>query len=123
MAMRKCNSKENTLPLEEAHADQQELQKEKQCQSQVPGLMEHTSLEKMLAEQKAKRILFFHYAVGCVGVLVMILYLVVKSHCFVDLPLLLLLALLTAVFLWLQLRENKKICVRLEKMLKERRHS
>ena len=123
MAKRKYNEKKKISPLDEVHVKEQELRMEKQRQRQVQSLMEHRRLEKMLDEQKAKQILFYPYAVGCVGVLVMLLYLVVKGHCFVDLPLLVLLAVLAAVLLWLQLRENQRLCDRVEEMLEERRHS
>ena len=123
MAKRKNNENKKISPLDEVHVKEQELRMEKQRQRQVQSLMEHRRLEKMLDEQKAKQILFYPYAVGCVGVLVMLLYLVVKGHCFVDLPLLVLLAVLAAVLLWLQLRENQRLCDRVEEMLEERRHS
>ena len=123
MAKRKYNPKKNMSPLDEVHVREQELRMEKQRQRQVQSLMEHKRLESMLKEQKTKQILFYPYAVGCVGVLVMILYLVVKGHCLVDLPLLAVLAVLTAVLLWRQLRENQRLCDRVEEMLEERRHS
>ncbi len=119
MAKRRYNPKKNLSHLEEVHAMEQERRMEEQRQRQV----QCNRLEKTLEEQKAKQILFYPYAVGCIGVLLMILYLVIKGHCFVDLPLLIILAVLTAVFLTLQLKENKRLCDRVEMMLEERRHS
>lgn len=123
MAKRRYNPKKNLSHLEEVHAMEQERRMEEQRQRQVQRAMECNRLEKTLEEQKAKQILFYPYAVGCIGVLLMILYLVIKEHCFVDLPLLIILAVLTAVFLTLQLKENKRLCDRVEMMLEERRHS
>ena len=123
MAKQKNNPKKKLSYQEEVHAREQELRMEEQRKNQVRQEMDCRRLESMLKEQKTKQILFYPYAVGCVGVLVMILYLVVKGHCFVDLPLLAVLAVLTAVLLWWQLRENQRLCDRVEEMLEERRHS
>ena len=123
MAKRENNENKKISPLDEVHVREQEFRMEKQRQRQVQSLMEHKRLESMLKEQKAKQILFYPYAIGFVGVLFMILYPVVKVHCFVDIPLLAVLAVLTAVLLWWQLRENQRLCDRVEKMLEERRHS
>ena len=123
MAKRENNENKKISPLDEVHVREQEFRMEKQRQRQVQSLMEHKRLESMLKEQKTKQILFYPYAIGFVGVLFMILYPVVKVHCFVDIPLLAVLAVLTAVLLWWQLRENQRLCDRVEKMLEERRHS
>ncbi len=123
MAKQKNNPKKKLSYQEEVHAREQELRMEEQRKNQVRQEMDCRRLESTLKEQKAKQILFYPYAIGCVGVVVMILYLVVKGHCFVDLPLLAVLAVLTAVLLWLQLRENQRLCDRVEEMLEERRHS
>lgn len=122
MAKQKNNPKKKLSYQEEVHAREQELRMEEQRKSQVRQEMDCRRLESMLKEQKTKQILFYPYAVGCVGVLVMILYLVVKGHCFVDFPLLVLLAVLTAALLWRQLRENQRLCDRVEEMLEERRN-
>lgn len=113
--------KNNVSPLEEFHEEKQEICMEEQQQEKQA--MECSHLEKMLKEQKRKRVLFYPYAASCIGVLVLILYLVIKGHCVVDLPLLIILAILTAVFLWIQLKENQRLCERVEDMLEERRHS
>lgn len=123
MEKHKYNPKKTMSPLDEVHVKEQELRMEKQRQRQVQSLMEYRRLESMLKEQKTKQILFYPYAIGLVGVLFMILYPVVKVHCFVDIPLLAVLAVLTVVLLWLQIRENQRLCHRVEEMLEEGRHS
>ena len=123
MAKRENNENKKISPLDEVHVREQEFRMEKQRQRQVQSLMEHKRLESMLKEQKTKQILFYPYAIGFVGVLFMILYPVVKVHCFVDIPLLAVLAVLTVVLLWLQIRENQRLCHRVEEMLEEGRHS
>ena len=67
--------------------------------------------------------MYYPFAVGCLTVIVLILYAIVKEHCLVDMPLFILLSVLALVFLCLLQRENRKLCVRIEAMLEERRHN
>lgn len=122
MAKRKYNKNKNLSPLEELHSRDLEQRMEEERQRHVLRSLQCERLEKTLTEQKIKRILFYPYAVSCLGILVMILYLIIKGHCFVDLPLLMILAVLTVLFLWMQLKENQKLCDRIETMLEERRN-
>lgn len=110
-------------PQEELRVKEQELQMEQRRQLQVKQTMECERLETVLTEQKVKKLMYYPFAVGCLTVIVLILYAIVKGHCLVDLPLFILLSVLALVFLCLLQRENRKLCVRIEAMLEERRHN
>lgn len=112
----------NLSPLEELHVQEQERQMEEKRQLHVKQEMECSRLETVLAEQTVKKLMYYPFAVGCLAVIILILYVIVHNHCLVDFQLFVILAVMALVFLVLLRRENQRLCGRIEGMLEERRH-
>ena len=66
-------------PQEELRVKEQELQMEQRRQLQVKQTMECDRLETVLTEQKVKKLMYYPFAVGCLTVIVLILYAIVKT--------------------------------------------
>lgn len=123
MAKTTRKKNKNLSPLEELHVQEQERQMEERRQLQVKQAMQCNRLETVLAGQKVKKLLYYPFAVSCLAVIVLILYAIVQAHCLVDLPLFVILTVLTVACLFFMQRENRRLCGRIEEMLEERRHS
>lgn len=123
MAKTSKKKNKNLSPLEELHVQEQERQMEEKRQLHVKQAMQCSRLETVLAEQTVKKLLYYPFVVGCLAVIVLILYWIVQGHCPVDLPLFVIMAALAVACLFFMQRENRRLCGRIEEMLEERRHS
>ena len=89
-----------------------------QRQMQIEG--EIKQLEQMLEQAKSNKLHFFLLMIGSLTVFILVLYLIIHGHCFVDLPLFVILA---AVAIWLMrmlFKKNQELCDRISDMLGER---
>ena len=77
-------------------------------------------LQAMQKEQTAKRISFYPIAVGVVAFLILILYIIISRHCLMDMPLLVVLCVLSMVMIFLSLSKGRALTGRIDQMLEER---
>lgn len=77
-------------------------------------------LRTMWEEQTAKRISFYPIAVGVVALLILFLYMIISRHCFIDMPLLVILAVISMVLIYLSISKGRILTKRIDQMLEER---
>lgn len=90
-----------------------------QQQSLCIEQMEH--LTELSREQNKKEVKGFLIVIGGLFLLILVLYVVFREHCFIDLPLLILLLIISVLMAGMILYKNRKLCERIEGMLEERR--
>ena len=92
-----------------------------QGQTPAPDAQEEAYLRNMLEREKSSRLHFFTLTIGMLVVFVLVLYVIVRGHCFVDLPLF---GILAAVAVWLMrdlFVKTQRLCDRISEELGEKR--
>ena len=89
-------------------------------QRQMQIEAEIKQLEQMQEQAESNKLRSFLLIIGSLTVFILVLYVIIHGHCFVDLPLF---AILAVVAIWLMrtlLKKNQELCDRISDMLGER---
>ena len=91
-----------------------------ESQYQVQLEEEGQRLKQMREQAESSKLRNFLLLIGILPIFILVLYIIIRKHCFVDLPLFL---ILTVVAIWLMGRlfvKNQKLCNRISEVLEER---
>lgn len=91
-----------------------EQQKQMQIEKEI------RCLEELQDQARNNRFYFFPLAIGTLAILILVLYVVIKGHCFIDMPLFVILAVIAICLMKDLFVKNQKLCDRISERLGER---
>ena len=119
MASKKRNRTGNQ-PVKSQESRQEELRRKYQRIWNEKMEQQKERLENLDVEQNQKRVLYAPYVCVLVVGFVMLLLWLVGSHCYVDVPLLIVLFGVTIILALLTIYKNRELCQRIRDMRAER---